>query len=227
MRGHFLRAASPKGGGGGGGPTPAVLLHFDGTNGSTTFTDSSPNNFTITAAGNAQLSTTGPKFGTACGLFDGAGDYIDIPASSELSFPGQFCVDGWLYSEAITGFRTFYEIGLYTDGILLRLTTPYNDFVFVNGVDMGNITPFVTLYTWTHLAVTRDGSNMVRVFVDGTQRLSATISGTVNSTAAAGRIAEARHNSGQTFQGRIDEFRVVKGDAVWTADFTPPTAAYS
>ena len=223
MRGHFLRAASPKGGGGG--PTPALLLHFDGTNGSTTFTDSSPNNFSITPSGNAQLSTTGPKFGTACGLFDGAGDYIDTPASSELSFPGQFCVDTWVYPEITTELRSFFELGSFSDGILMRnADSPFD--AYVNGYMGGGIGSFIAANAWNHLAVTRDASSVIRVFVNGVQRLSVTRSEAVNSGGAACRIGSSRHTGGQDLQGRVDEFRVVKGDAVWTADFTPPTAPY-
>lgn len=204
---------------------PSLLLNFDGTNGSTTFTDSSANVFTVTPVGNAQLSTTGPKFGSACGLFDGTGDYLDLPANAAFSFPDQFCVDTWVHIGSKTAFRCVFEIGLFSAGIMLRVDTGGNN-VYVNNTSLGDIESFITLNTWTHLAITRDGANLVRVFVDGVQRLSATVTGTVNSGAAASRVGSARNTAGQDLQGRLDEFRVVKGAAVWTANFTPPAAPY-
>ena len=57
----------------------SLLLPMDGTNGSTTFTDSSLNGLTVTAVGNAQISTTQSKYGGASGYFDGTGDYCQFP----------------------------------------------------------------------------------------------------------------------------------------------------
>src|SRR3990167_7743345 len=58
-----------------------LLLHMDGTNGSTTFTDEIGK--TVTANGNAQISTAQSKFGGASGLFNGAGDWIDVPSNAD------------------------------------------------------------------------------------------------------------------------------------------------
>ena len=57
----------------GGAPAPtdpdyanvSLLLHMDGTDGSTTFTDNSPIGHTVTAVSNAQINTARDKFGGA------------------------------------------------------------------------------------------------------------------------------------------------------------------
>jgi hypothetical protein len=54
----------------------SLLLHGNGTNGSTTITDNSPTPKTVTAVGNAQISTAQSKFGGASIAFDGTGDYL-------------------------------------------------------------------------------------------------------------------------------------------------------
>ena len=60
------------------------LLHFDGANNSTTFTDETGK--TWTAHGNAKISTAQYKFPTGSGLFDGTGDYIDTPDHADFNF---------------------------------------------------------------------------------------------------------------------------------------------
>ena len=77
-------------------PAPSLLLHMDGTNGSTTFTDSSANAITMTA-NNAQLSTAQAKFGTASGLFDGTGDYLSNGGNAALAYgTADFTIMQWL-----------------------------------------------------------------------------------------------------------------------------------
>ena len=64
----------------------SLLLHMDGTNGSTLFVDSSQSPKSVTASGNAQISTTQSKFSGSSGLFDGSGDYLSIPFTSGGGF---------------------------------------------------------------------------------------------------------------------------------------------
>lgn len=203
----------------------SLLLHMDGGNGSTTFTDSSDNAFSVTRAGNAQISTAESKFGGASGLFDGTGDYLDVAGNVAFQFPAEFTIDCWIRPANTSSTMTIIEINLFnTGGILLRPAG--TSCAYVNGTDMGAFNSFITANVWQHIALTRDASNVCRLFVDGTQRLSSTISGTINSTNTALRIGSSRHVSGQDWNGYMDEFRIVKGRAVWTANFTPPSAPY-
>lgn len=63
-----------------------LLMHCDGTNGSSTFTDSGPDARTITRSGNAQISTANSKFGGASMLLDGTGDYVSIGAAADWTW---------------------------------------------------------------------------------------------------------------------------------------------
>ena len=77
-----------------------LLLHCDGTNGGTTFTDSSPSGHTVTAQGATHTDTTIKKFGTASAQFggDGTGDDLTIPDSSDWDIgTGDFTFDCWVY----------------------------------------------------------------------------------------------------------------------------------
>ena len=87
----------------------SLLLHGDGTNGSTTITDSSLTPKTVTAVGNAQISTAQSKFGGASIAFDGTGDYLTVPDNADFEFgSGNFTIEGWIYSTA--GTDTFRAI---------------------------------------------------------------------------------------------------------------------
>jgi hypothetical protein len=76
----------------------SLLLHGDGTNGSTTIVDSSPSPKTVTAVGDAQISTAQSKFGGASIAFDGNGDYLDASSSNQYAIGTEdFTVEGWVY----------------------------------------------------------------------------------------------------------------------------------
>jgi hypothetical protein len=212
---------------GGGDPdfgSVSLLLPMDGTNGSTTFTDASSNALTVTGAGNAQISTAQSQWGGASLLLDGSGDYLDVSGSSLLSFPGAFSIQGWLrMNNAGLNFQTLCELGDYTNGVLLRVSTASGQGVYVNNTNLGSINTSFSSATWAYVSLTRNGSNLVEVAVDGTVVLSATVTGTVNSTNAAVRIGEARHTSAQALAGYIDDLRITKGVA---RAHTPPTGPF-
>lgn len=85
-----------------------VMAHLNGTDGSTTITDSAPTPNSLTANGNMQLDTAQVKFGSASGLFDGSGDYINIPDAAWMDFgDGDFTVDFWVRFRVVTGTQTF------------------------------------------------------------------------------------------------------------------------
>lgn len=201
----------------------SLLLRCDGSNGSTTFTDLSTNAHSITTSGTAQVSTAEKQFGTgslAVG-FSGTG-YIDTPASSTFSFPGDFTIECWAKFDASQpgGTSALLELNDYTNGILIR-----SDNTYVNG----NAIAWTGLVNtgWRHLALTRSG-NVVRWFRDGTvDAFSRTISGTLNSVNGKLRFGANIHTSGGTpMKGYIDEIRVTKGVARYTASFTAPTSEF-
>ena len=70
-----------------------ALLHMNGVDNSTTFTDESGKSWT--ANGDAQISTSQSKFGGASGLFDGTGG-LSISDSDDFYLPADFTIDFWL-----------------------------------------------------------------------------------------------------------------------------------
>jgi hypothetical protein len=201
-----------------------LMLHMDGADTSTTFTDSATAK-SVTAGGNAQIDTAQSKFGGASGLFDGTGDYLQIGSHADFGLPGDFTIDFWMRFSSFTTNNPFIWGTSDTANRFNWHTAGGGRFdIFVGGT-IGNSPTFATsTATWYHIAVARSGST-VKVFADGTEVDSWTAAGSISAAAVTLNIYHDL--SAQGLNGWMDEFRIVKGTAVWTSGFTPPTAAYS
>lgn len=215
-----------------------VLLHMDGSDASTTFTDSNAGGsaHTWTAAGNAQIDTAQSKFGGASGLFDGTGDWISTPDHADFALgTGDWTIDGWFRCNAAGG--TARTIAVQGDDPAVA-----NDTSFFLRRTGGNViacrvsdgTSLVEVagtaqYTdavntgWHHVAVVRSG-NTLKLFIDGVEAGAATFSGTVQDSTDALFVGSMAAGS-NAWLGWIDEFRISVGIARWTADFSPPLTA--
>ncbi len=199
----------------------ALLLHMDGTNGSTTFTDSSSQALTVGPNGDVQISTAQSVFGGASALFDGTGDYVEISDSSLDLDTGDFCVEGWIRFTAITDGVALVNKGasgtggwtLYYYSGTLYFGVPYSSNL-VEGAWAA------TTGVWYHLACTRQGTNL-RLFLNGALLGTATDSSNITSATPC-RIGQS--HSGDFFNGYIDEVRIVKGAHVYGAAFSVPTS---
>ena len=210
--------------------TPAsLLLHFDGD-----FTDSSPNGLTVTAEGDATTSAAQSKWGGASGFFDGSGDYLAIPAHPSLNIgSGDFTIEMWAYlveqsnvRPALLGNASSYPGG-GNEFALLWDSSYGNDSIFIES-GLGNYaSSAVAKNAWHHIALTRSGET-VRLFVDGVQEASETSSVSLDLAYDGGEMLIGRHWDGtdSDYQEFIDEIRITKGVARYTAAFTPPTAAF-
>jgi hypothetical protein len=196
----------------------SLLLRMDGSNGATTFTDLSNNAHTITVGGNAQVSTTGPKFGTGSLLLDGNGDYLQTPAHSSFAFgTGDFTVECWVYPSVIND-----NDGLFTIGNQLHASIYSSNWTAGTAGSSGDTYGAATAGSWQHFAITRSGTTL-RLFIDGTQLSSASNSANLTSDQL---FIGYYFSSSFGWDGKIDEFRVTKGVARYTANFTAPTAAF-
>lgn len=207
----------------------SLLMHFDGTNGSTTFTDNSSNAHTLTANGNAQISTAQNKFGGASGLFDGNGDYVQTPSHASFGFgSGDFTVEGWFRATSANsnGFLADFTVSagnsffIWCSQSSHSAELGYSD--EVGGGFVSSTTGFNT-NTWVHWAITR-ASGTIRGFMDGVQKFTTTDSRTFASPQGVRIGSSSTANQGAI--GNIDDVRVTKGVARYTSGFTPPTAPY-
>lgn len=215
-----------------------ILLHMDGTDASTTFTDSNAGGsaHTWTANGNAQIDTAISKFGGAAGLFDGTGDYISTPDHADFTLgSGAFTFDFWFNRAAGDGTRRFvFGQGNTTgDGGLSCFLELNDSNVIKAGVTADGATQVTvtgtTAFTatgWHHVALVRTG-DILRLFIDGTQEGGdVAFASAVHDSANAMSVGRLGELGGVEWNGSLDEFRLSVGIARWTANFTPPTEAY-
>ena len=213
----------------------STLLHFDGTNGSTTFSDSSSNAISYTGTA-ATISTAQSKFGGASGAFAGSGYLVSAAANAAFGMgTGDFCVEAWVYVTSNSSkFNTLVSLGTYESGILWRLggtSGISSDWLYINGTahNYGSSSNAVSANTWTHVALSRSGGT-VSVYIGGTRIYTASSAGNAGSSQQlyVGAAAHAPTESTGYFSGYIDELRITKNsDRGYTGStITVPTAAF-
>jgi hypothetical protein len=209
----------------------SLLLHGDGTNGSTNIVDSSPTPKTVTAYGDAQISTAQSKFGGSSIAFDGAGDYLTVPSSAAFEFgTGDFTIEGWWRRTAAT-IGGILDFGLNYGGIGIyqQLDVDYSPLLIVRvaGTDVITTQNF-SANQFVHLALSRSGTSL-RLFYAGTQQGS-TVSNSTNLVNTFGTVAIGAFVSGGSFYpttaANLDDLRITKGVARYTSNFTPPTQPF-
>lgn len=210
-----------------------LLLHMNGLNGSTTFTDSSPSNHTVTVSGAAQISTATSVFGGASGSFPGgAGDWLTLDGSTDFRFIGDFTIDFRVNSSFNTFTQGFYDSRLTIDGPFVEISCHFDGTIDAavgtdaDGVILSGTTP-INDGIWHHVALTRK-SGTVRLFIDGVSEGGTGFSNRIMLNEAGRPIIGALAVGGGSLMtnGNLDEFRVINGFAAFTSNFTVPTSPY-
>jgi hypothetical protein len=217
-------AAGTATGGAGGDPYWAnvqMLLWMNGTNGSTTFTDSSTTGITVTTHGNAQISTAQSKFGGASGLFDGSGDHLSTATLTSISpGTGAFTIEFWVRWADRTGAQTpFTFVGAFDITKNGSNTLACGD-IMTTASSLTSTTTFAD-NQWYHIAVSR-GTGAARLYVDGVEESS--VSGTNLDLSNQSIYVGRRLSPAFYLNGYIDDLRLTIGVDRYTANFTPPTA---
>lgn len=200
-----------------------LMLHMDGADNGTTFADSSSGAKTVTVNGNTVTKTATKKFGTASVYFDGSGDSLTLSDDADWGFgTGDFTIDFWFNPSSVSGFQTFCGVG-YVSGWQLSIYSTTISF-YIAGSLVSSYAASITTGNFYHLALTRSGTTL-RIFLDGT--VVDEVSNSSNISKGGGLAIGDDYTGGAIYNGYVDEFRIVKGTAVWTSNFTPPSAAYT
>jgi len=217
----------------------SLLLHGDGANGSTTIVDSSPSPKTVTAFGNAQISTAQSKFGGASIVFDGNGDSVQTTSTDFNFSTDNFTLEGWfyclsssiLYPAIITNNPGGYTTGaavLHIDHASYPDKLSFWAFDYSNSAPIGVTTTTIVYDQWNHFAVVRSGTAL-RLAYNGQIEATTTISASLqfNFNLPSLRIGGGTWNGANgDFPGYLDDLRITKGIARYTTNFTPPTAPF-
>jgi hypothetical protein len=192
------------------------------------FKDNSTNAFAITRNGDTRSSKFAPfnppaSYSTASyggsGYFDGTGDYLALPSSTNLTMNADFTWEFWLYPNSVTGSAHILADGAPNMTIQFDSTNG-NQIIVFDGAT--RLIGAVATNVWTHFALVRSGTT-VQAYFNGTAAGSSwTNSSTTIFNLSSGFVA-ARGTPSNYYTGYISNLRVVKGTAVYTANFTPPT----
>ena len=198
------------------------------------FVDDSANRFAITVVGNTSVQRFGPFAGTTLptpyygAYFDGNGDDLTVPTNAAFTYgTSDFCVEGWFYftgGVGGSGYSYLFAQGASTGNTSLGLYIQDSVYKVWNGSAVITGSASFVQGTWVHLAVTRSGTNM-RLFANGVQSGSATNSSNITTGSTLGISIGRWAEIGDTnyITGYVSNFRVVKGSAVYTSNFTPST----
>jgi hypothetical protein len=136
---------------------------------------------------------------------------------------GDFTWEAWIYFGSGSSFRQIFSTrpsnGTSSAEGSLAVNTSNGLTWYTSGFII-NYTTSIGVNQWVHVAISRSGTTL-RVFANGVQVGSATNSENLTGN---GFTIGANGNGSEAFNGYISNVRVVKGTAVYTAAFTPPTS---
>ena len=210
-----------------------LAVPMDGANNGTTFTDESANikgsgsAISITRNGDTKTVNAQSKFYGSSGFFDGTGDFLETASSENLRLgTSDFTIECWVYFNTLDVNTTVLRMaaGNGFDGILfchsssaVYITSNGGGWDIING----SVFTGLTTGAWTHLSLTRSGSTF-RGFVNGTVVFTVTSSASISQSSPIARIGCANSDGGAPMNGYIQDLRIYKGVAKYTANFTPP-----
>jgi len=206
-----------------------LLLNFTNAG----ITDATAKN-DLETVGNAQISTTQSKWGGSSMYFDGTGDYLFQSGNSPQNAlgTGDFTIEYWIYFSALSGstasvildYRPSSTAGAYPT---MYINTSFKLVYEANSGTRITSSTSISTGTWYHVAFVR-ASGSTKMYLNGTNE-GATYTDSTNYLGSSGRpiIAADGYTLGsQAMNGYIDDLRITKGYARYTANFTAPTAAF-
>lgn len=218
-----------------------LLMHLDGSNNGTTFTDSSSAARSITRGGGVVTSTAAKKFGTASAYFAASGDYLGVTDAASTELAGNdWAIEMWINTTSSTQYATLisrtpgsFAAGMWSLMINHDSNTSGELALYVSDFNGGTSTVMLSSGAsslrdgaWHHVAVSRSGSAL-NMYIDGTRRATGTASSNVSNINGDINIGRDQFY-GRQFTGYIDDLRLTIGSArgYTGSTITVPTAAF-
>ncbi len=180
----------------------------------------------LETVGNAQISTAQSKWGGSSMAFDGTGDYLTTVSKQEIIIgTSTFTAEAWVYLTSSTTNQCIFGGSSANNPFALYINSSTQ--IAVDQYGTSEITfavPTISLNAWYHVAVVRNSAT-TRVYLNGTESTTGGVSDSRNFSGATNQIG-ANQTSNRLLTGYIQDARITKGIARYTANFTPPTAAF-
>jgi hypothetical protein len=203
-----------------------LLLNTSSTNGAQnkTFLDSSSSPISLTTNGNPAQGTFTPFSQTGWSNYFGSSNYLTTPSSSAFNLSsGDWTIEGWFWLGSNSGdTRLFTVVNSSTDmyGAIVRSGTIRFGQLGVGEAAFGTI----NLNTWNHIAFSKTSTSTITCYINGTSTGTTTSYTLPNANCTVYIAASPANYALATTDGYISNFRIVKGTAVYTSAFTPPTS---
>lgn len=192
----------------------------------------------VTPVGDGNVSGGQAKFGTESFLNPGTiaegTDYVRVEGgATDFVFTGQFTWEGWFYINELTGqYDNFFSnnVSFPSPGFIQLAVAPAGRMMFNSSAGglTANVGDLVPTGQWIHIAVSRDASNVVRMFMDGVLQQSGSISGTIGGAVmgvSSFDVCRGLVSDNSDLDCYFEEIRITKA-CRYTANFTPPTAPF-
>jgi len=209
--------------------TIALITATDLTGQDNSPADASPDNVSLTMSGNVKTQSLTPyqyhSISTAHALNTG----FSLSASSNFDFgTGDFTIEWWQWwEEDITGYHSFLDINYGTSpNCTIQTNGQDRKYIFYTNGTSNTMTESTEAdrHKWYHYAVVRNGSgsNNVKMYRNGQVTAQMTQTGQIGNSSAQCNLLWGI-NSTTMMDGFFADIRIVKGTAVYTSTFTPPT----
>ena len=217
-----------------GDPNTLLLLHGDGSNGSTSIIDSSIYNLTAILAGTTQISTTQAKsgFGQSIWVPNSSSQITYTPLPSQYNFgSGDFTIQYFIYpTHASASYARYITLvgGTYPNAnyreVAFRQNNATNsqyELYYLIGTTLYQVTSgTVSRNVWQHHAIVKNGTTL-RAYVNGV------VQGSLSNVTHTFNFSSLYIAPGlESGNGYYDEVKV-SNSAVYTANFTPPSAPFT
>lgn len=210
-------------------PVKAVLQSVTDPNYSSVIIlmDASSGTPTNTATGGSVVNSgvtvaTTPSITGAKSMYFNGSSSINVVSNQSLG-AGDFTIEGWYYY--ISDTNGFYMSGISGSPSIRSMQGAIMVFQNDNGGDYRQ-GPGLTRNGWTHIAYVR-ASGVVYTYINGVMQSGMTVNNTVNYTANFSAKLGGVNGYAYNVNAYYDQFRVTKGLARYTANFTPPSVPYA
>lgn len=208
---------------------PILMMPMEGDTDTTLFEETYAAR-TVTVHGNARIRPELKAFGRSSAYFDGTGDYLSLAHTTDWELNAiDFTIDAWVYLTSYADWRTIVAHHSGTAG--WRLMVGVNGQLHLSTNDgagngfFGSTSVPVPLNQWVHVAAVGFADGQTKGYVNGKLcgKSTGTYVNTVNTTLKIG----STNGSAWFWVGYIDELRILKGTALYTDDFDPPTRPFT
>ena len=168
-----------------------------------------------------------PTAVTGSVVFDGSGDYLQITPDEDFAFGNSdFTIETWAYFDTVSASSGQIYEGRPsgTQGAYVSLYfSADNTFSFYTDSAV-KISGTVIASRWYHIALVRN-SGTTTLYLDGISQGTYSDSQSYLVRTDGPIIGVSRSGSGNPLDGYLSNYRILKGTALYTSDFTPPTHA--